>query len=226
MNATRREDAGRGGSLPRVESLRPDPRSGAWVWVIVGGRRVARVPASAVGVLELREGTLWTPGLATRIDSAGQVQKARERGVRLLGVRARTRVELIRKLVAGGTPQPIAEQAADSLTRDGLLNDADLAADIAGRTGRRAASDAGLDAILEARGVDADTRKKTISVAASEIKRAEEAAKSLAKRLGGGLTPEVKWRRLMNSLARRGFDEESSRAAVERQLGPAPEPEA
>ncbi|NUQ67036.1 MAG: regulatory protein RecX [Phycisphaerales bacterium] len=153
------------------------------------------------------------------------IQKARERGVRLLGVRARTRVELIRKLVAGGTPQPIAEAAADSLARDGLLNDADLAADIAGRTGSRASSDAALDATLESRGVDATTRRRAIKGAMTETDRATEAAKTLAKRLSKDLTIEVKWRRLMSSLARRGFDEEVSREAAQRMLGPAPEPE-
>jgi SOS response regulatory protein OraA/RecX len=225
MNATRHEDTGRGGVIPLIEALRPDPRSSAWAWVIVNSRRVARAPASAVSSLGIREGIPWTPGLADKIEHAVLIQKARERGVRLLGVRARTRVELIRKLVAGGTPQPIAEAAADSLARDGLLNDADLAADIAGRTGSRASSDAALDATLESRGVDATTRRRAIKGAMTETDRATEAAKTLAKRLSKDLTIEVKWRRLMSSLARRGFDEEVSREAAQRMLGPAPEPE-
>lgn len=59
----------------------------------------------------------------------------------------------------------------------------------------------------------------------TETDRATEAAKTLAKRLSKDLTIEVKWRRLMSSLARRGFDEEVSREAAQRMLGPAPEPE-
>lgn len=208
---------------PRIESLRHDARGGTWVWIIVAGRRVARVPSVAIEKLSLAEGQLWTPALATQVEFECQVQKARERSVRLLAVRARTKAELVRKLLAGGFKTPVAEAAAESLTAQGLLDDKAIARGIVQRDGLRTAGDAELARRLEARGVTASEAEDALAEALSESRRAHLAAVALSRRIPKDLEPAARWRRMLAGLARRGFADDAAFQATRELLGEPPE---
>ena len=139
----------------------------------------------------------------------------KDRALRLLGVRARGREELRRRLrQAGYEPEEIAG-ALDDLEAVGLIADSRFAREVAayemGRqgVGRRAAL-----ASLRRRGIDADLAERVVEEAAppDEAGRAAELAAGRLARMNG-LPDEVAYRRLVGFLQRRGYEGHTAHAA-------------
>src|SRR5437899_2942349 len=116
-----------GDESPSITRLTPDGASALWVHVVVGRKRVARVPAAKVEALGLAVGAAWTPELSERAALAGEVLKAKLKAVALLKVRGRTSVELRARLGRAGWSKEAVEVALGELVRDGLLDDRALA---------------------------------------------------------------------------------------------------
>jgi regulatory protein len=140
---------------------------------------------------------------------AHEIESAvKEKCLSLLAMQPRTRVELERKLIQAEAPPEIVTQVLDRLTVVGLVDDASFAQAYV-RTGVavRRRGTRSLRSELRGRGVsDAD-----IETAAEEVSEDTERATALAlaSRRAPSLArfaPEVRRRRLMGLLVRRGFD--------------------
>jgi len=138
---------------------------------------------------------------------------ALDAGLRLLGMRAHSRVELRRKLGRRGYEQDDVDGALSRLSELGYLDDASFAA---GHVRRRLATRGplALSAELSARGVDKQMADTALAAFDSETQLA--AATRLAARLAGHNRP-AGYRQLLDSvgakLLRRGFSMTVAREA-------------
>jgi regulatory protein len=154
---------------------------------------------------------------------------AKDRALRLLGVRWRSRAELHHRLrLAGFAPEEI-DDAMQDLDRVGLIDDARFArAVVADRAGRRLAGDREIRSVLRQKGIAEDTAAAAMAAAGDESERALDLARKRAARLSG-LDPAVAFRRLHGLLLRRGFGpqvaRDACRAALAELLADVPESE-
>jgi regulatory protein len=154
---------------------------------------------------------------------------AKDRALRLLGVRWRSRAELQQRLrMAGFAPEEI-DEAIQDLDRVGLVDDARFArAVVADRAGRRLAGDREIRAVLRQKGIAEDTAATAMAAAGDESERALDLARKRAARLGG-LEPAAAFRRLHGLLLRRGFAprvaQDACRTALAELLAEVPEAE-
>lgn len=145
---------------------------------------------------------------------------AKDRALRLLGVRSRSREELRRRLSQAGFPQDEVVQALEDLERVGLVDDERFADEVVQWRlsrqgyGHRAAIDT-----LRKAGVDRSIAERAVAEAGWEDEegRAEEAGRARLPRLEG-LPPHAARRRLLGFLIRRGFEPEVARAVAARLL--------
>lgn len=145
---------------------------------------------------------------------------AKDRALRLLGVRARSREELRRRLRQAGFEEGEIAPALEDLEGVGLIDDERFAREVAtmemGRrqVGRRAAL-----ASLRRRGIAPDLAEQVVDEEAppDEEHRAMEVARTRLARMNG-LGSDVVYRRLVSFLQRRGYDAhtayDAARAAV------------
>jgi regulatory protein len=152
---------------------------------------------------------------------------AKDRALRLLGVRWRSRAELQQRLRLAGFPAEEIDQAIQDLDRAGLVDDDRFArAVVADRAGRRLAGDREIRAALRRSGVSEETAAGAMAGAADEPDRALELARKRAARLSG-LEPAAAFRRLYGLLLRRGFGsrvaQDACRVALAEVLAQAPE---
>jgi len=144
---------------------------------------------------------------------------AREAALNLLSFRARSAVELRRRLVRKEFPPEVADECIASLQEAGLLDDAAFAASfVRDRMRFRPRGRMRLAQELRARGVDADTAHAAIGEAmegedVSELELAREVAARWSPRAGED--PLRARRRLYGLLARRGFGGETVRRIME-----------
>ncbi|HEX4018687.1 MAG TPA: regulatory protein RecX [Frankiaceae bacterium] len=131
----------------------------------------------------------------------------RERCLNLLAVQPRTRTELERKLSQAGAPEEVTAAVLDRLTAVGLIDDTAYAeAYVRTGVGVRRRGTRSLRAELRTRGV----APEVIDLAAAQVNDHDERATALAlasRRACGlaRLAPDVRRRRLMGLLVRRGF---------------------
>lgn len=159
-------------------------------------------------------------GLEARIADEAAALKVYDRAMSMLAFRARSSVELARGLVRKGEPKALVERAVGRLLEQGLLDDAAFAQsftrarvlgarqskrrvqqELARRGVPREVSDAAIAAVFEEEGVD---QRALVE---------QTARKKLS--LLRGLEPAVRRRRLYSFLARRGYDGEDIRRAME-----------
>lgn len=155
-------------------------------------------------------------GPAERPDSAERVdeEEARDIAVRALGRRAASRQELDRTLERRDVEHEVREAVLDRLADEGLVDDAQLAQDLAERLrARKHMGERGIAAELRKRGLDADAIER--SDADEELQRAIDAATERRRRMGG-LDDQTAERRLAGYLQRRGFGGSTVRIAIER----------
>lgn len=133
---------------------------------------------------------------------------------RMVGARAHSRSELVKKLEGRGFSSEIIEKTADTLERIGFLNDGDYAVSYAKSSAARGKSARAVEYELKNRGVDADTVQKTIENlpppddALDRLIRTRMRAKPLDTR--------EERDKLCAFLARRGFSWEDIKSAVRR----------
>jgi regulatory protein len=146
---------------------------------------------------------------------------ARDRALRLLAERSRSREELRRRLArAGYEPDEVAVALA-SLDEAGLVDDEAFAREVvAHEVGRKGLGRRAAMSSLRRRGVDAETAERVLDEAGpqDEEARADELARARAARMTG-LAPQVAHRRLVSFLARRGYDARVAHASARRALG-------
>jgi regulatory protein len=141
--------------------------------------------------------------------SAEEMESAvRERCLTLLASQPRTRAELERSLARSGAPEDVVARVLDRLAHVGLVDDTAYAqAYVRTGVGVRRRGTRSLRAELRGRGV----APEVIDLAAQEVDEDDERATALAlaQRRAPAmarLAPEVRRRRLMGLLLRRGFN--------------------
>jgi regulatory protein len=127
--------------------------------------------------------------------------------LRLLTHRARTRAELATALARRGVPPEAANRVLDRFCEVGLVDDMQVASSYAATQHReRLLSSRAVAEKLRRRGVDDETARAAIAHIDRDSER--EAARRLAQRTLrtlAGTPPEVRSRRLLGALARRGY---------------------
>ncbi|HKX25237.1 MAG TPA: regulatory protein RecX [Actinomycetota bacterium] len=142
---------------------------------------------------------------------------AKDRALRLLSVRSRSRVELERRLArAGYEPNEVAAAIAD-LEEVGLVDDERFARELAEAKRRRGMGRRAGLAALRAKGVDRETAEQAVGEVnpEDEADRAYELARARLERLRAR-APDVASRRTVEYLIRRGFEPVIARTAVRR----------
>lgn len=144
---------------------------------------------------------------------------AKDRALRLLGVRSRSREEVRRRLAGAGFPDDEVAAVLDDLERVGLVDDERFAQEVVReRMGRRGFGPRAVLSTLLQAGVAREIAERAVAGAGGdEEARAEEVALGRLRRLTN-LPPDVAGRRLLDFLLRRGFDHEAARAACRRAL--------
>lgn len=144
---------------------------------------------------------------------------AKERALRLLTVRPRSRSELTDRLLRIGTEPDVVDGVLADLERVGLVDDRAFARDlVAARAEGRLEGSRAIRSALHAKGVPADVAEAAMAEGgAPEEERAHELARRRAGRLRS-LPPEKAYARLMGLLQRRGHGYGVASAAARRAL--------
>ena len=141
-------------------------------------------------------------------------ESARSIALRALGRRAASRQELDRTLERRDVEPEVRAAVLDRLEAEGLVDDAQLARDIAERLReRKHLGERGVAAELRKRGLDPDELDEADRD--DELQRAIDAAAERRRR-SGSLDDETAERRLTGYLQRRGFSGGTVRIAIER----------
>jgi regulatory protein len=148
------------------------------------------------------------------------VSKAIEAALRLLVVRPRSEHELRDRLKRKQYEPETIDLALERVRGRGYLDDADFARRwVENRVQHRPRGERMLKQELRVKGIDPETIAEVIEEAdIDEVASAVVVAEKAARRLRG-LDPQVARRRLMGTLARRGFGYDVIRVAVDRVLG-------
>lgn len=158
--------------------------------------------------------------------SMEQIERVRLAALRLLEARARSRSELTERLLKRHLPRLAVNEVVARFVELGLIDDARFAESVVESELReKPAGEALLRHRLERFDLAEDAADAAIAnadQAEPESSRARRFAMAVASRLPGGLTFAARYRRVLAALARRGFDEDTSTAAAESALGPAP----
>lgn len=205
--------------MPVITAITPASRHPGRFTLLVEGKSHATLSLDAIEQLGLVVGANIA-GLEERIEREAARLKVYDRALNLLAFRARSSAELSGALVRKGEPKDLADLAVARLQEQGLLDDAAFAEsftrtkvlgahqskrrvqrDLARKGVARAVTDAAISTVFEEEGVD---QRAVVEQAARKKLR------SLTK-----LDPMVRRRRLYAFLARRGYDGEDIRRAME-----------
>ena len=195
------------------------PRHPGRYEVLVEGKRFATLSLDAIERLRLVVGGSVS-GAEERIAHEAAALKVYDRALNMLAFRARSSAELARALVRKGEPKELADRAVARLQEQGLLNDAAFAESftrakvlgaqqskrrvqqgLARKGVARSITDEAIATVFEEEGVD---QRDVVEQAARKKLR------SLMR-----LDPAVRRRRLYAFLARRGYDGEDIRVAMQ-----------
>jgi regulatory protein len=145
---------------------------------------------------------------------------AKDRALRLLGVRWRSAGELRRRLALAGFPPDEVEVALSELERAGLVDDERFARELVrDQVGRRMSGSRAIRAALRQKDVPAAVAEAALAEAGDDAQQARALAESRARRMRG-LPPEAAYRRLYGMLLRRGHSPGIAREACREALAP------
>jgi regulatory protein len=202
-----------------ISGIVPAVRPAGRFELLVEGTRYAVLSLEAIERLQLLVGRSIA-GLEERIAREAEQLKTYDRALNMLAFRARSSAELARALIKKGEEKQNVDWTVARLQEQGLLDDAAFAQAFTrakvlgakqsrrrvqqdlGRKGvSRAVSDAAIDVVFDEEGVD----QRAI---------VEEAARKKLRSLRD-LEPAVRRRRLYAFLARRGYDSDDIRRAMD-----------
>lgn len=141
----------------------------------------------------------------------------KDRALRLLSVRSRSRAELRFRLIRAGYEAEEIDAALADLEAVGLVDDERFAQELAEAKRRRGMGRRAGLAALRQKGVDRELAERVVGEVnpEDEAERAYVVARARLDRLGS-LLPDVAHRRTMSYLLRRGFEPTVAGAAVRR----------
>ena len=202
-----------------LTGLAPDPRRPDYRLVEVDRGRFASIPAADLELLDLRIGAEIPPMVFERLQELADLEAAHRAALRALARRAHAGFDLRRRLLQKQHPPAAVDGALQRLSAAGLIDDARFAVDYAAAKARRGRGPARLVRDLQVQGIDRRVAEEAVrtSLAAEGLDvsgRVRELAQKRAKQLAG-LPPQVRKRRLMAFLMRRGFGGADIRGLVE-----------
>jgi regulatory protein len=209
------DDVPAGATITELRPLPSDPNIRS---VRVGGRVVAHLRAADLDGLDLDIGREWTPELAEAVQRCVRQHQARKAAMKLLSRRAMPHTVLLEKLLERGHDRDITAQVLDELANDGWIDDERFAESLVHElTNRKPAGERLLIDKLIARGIEADTAQHVVNRALEDRDPVHEAVDLARKRLRsmGAVSRPTAIRRISGVLMRRGFDEETTRAALD-----------
>lgn len=149
---------------------------------------------------------------------------ARDTCYRLLGIRPRSRQELLDAVLGKGVDEQTARDVLDRFERAGLVDDAAFAQEwVRARTARSGLSRAAVLAELRRKGVDGDSAGDAVAQIDddAEYQRARELVRRKLRASGGSAASvdEAKlMRRLLGVLARKGYSSELAHRVVREEV--------
>jgi regulatory protein len=161
------------------------------------------------------------PARLAEADRSTDLGACREAALRLLERQRRTRADLERRLRDKGYAGATAGEVLDRLASVGLVDDVEYArAFMAGRRARRSAGERRIEQELRARGVcaeDIEAARHRLDAEQGGMDELAAARKVVAQadRRSRGIEPRLRRQRLYALLARRGFDGDVIRRALE-----------
>jgi regulatory protein len=208
-----------GGSVSVISGIVPASNPAGRFAVLVDGREVAVLTLEAIERLRLTVGRS-VAGLEDQLALEAQRLRTYDRALNMLAFRGRSSSELARGLQRKGEEKAHVEWAIARLVEQGLIDDAAFARsfarakvvdgkqsrrrvqqDLARKGVSRSLADEAIDRVIEEEEVD-------------QLAIVEEAARKKLRSLSG-LDAAVQRRRLYGFLARRGYDLEDIRHALE-----------
>jgi regulatory protein len=195
-------------TLPAITALAPDPRRPGTLRVEVDGIRFGAVPQELVRAAGLEVGRALDPELQEQLTSAADAEAAFRTLLRALERRSFARADLGRRLIRKGHPRPAVESALERALALGLLDDAAFARNYVETRAARGRGPARLTRDLLAMGVERGHIDGALAATWPEgSDRTGMPLALAAKRAAqlGELPRQVKRRRVLAYLARRGF---------------------
>lgn len=202
-------------TIDALRALDGDPMT---VEVRVGGTTVATLPRPRAESLGLAEGVRWTPAIAARVDRACAEALAREAGLAFLARKSWSAKGLEARLAQAGHDARAARAAVAAMVADGWLDDRAFAEARVGQLSRRGAMSAdALAAMLESEGVaESIAADAAESIAADAAEAGAGTAAQLRAEARAAKRAGERAARVAGRFARRGFDADTIRDALER----------
>jgi len=202
-----------------ISGIVPVPRPAGRFSVMVDGRELAVLSLDAIDRLRLAVGRSIA-GLEDAIAQEAKRLHTYDRALDILAFRARSSSELARSLIRKGEERPHVDWTIARLTEQGLLDDEAFARSFArakvvgGKQSRRR-----VQQDLARKGVSRTVSEDAIDTvfeeeAVDQRSLVEEAARKKLRSLAG-LDPAVQRRRLYGFLARRGYELDDIRGALD-----------
>ena len=211
---------------PRISAIEAQEKRGNRRSIFIDGKFALGVDESVIADLRLRVGQQIGEDELRDIVRAEQVAKARERALRLLDFRARSRAEISRRLSAAGFAEDIVEETLERLERVGLVDDGQFAkAWVGHRSAGKGMGRARIKWELRQKGVSNEVVEEALSAVDGETER-RSALEAARRRWAKDSSPDdrTKRRRIAAYLRRQGYDW-SVITAVLNELGMEAEPD-
>ena len=205
----------------RLTGLEPDPRRPGTLRLLVDGKPYCTLPVSSDVIAGVDVGQVLDPETRTRIDSAADAEAAYRTALRALERRPFSRAELGRRLLRRGHPPEAVTTAVARAEAAGFINDERFALHFVQTRAARGRGPARLRRDLRAVGVESAVIDAALAAGWPEDTDPEAAAVALARKRAaqlGSLPRDVKRRRLLGYLARRGFSGTQRIEAVRRAM--------
>lgn len=202
-----------------ITDIVAEPRKPGRFAVLVDGDRRATLSLEAIERLRLKVGGDWED-VAAAVEQEGAALATYDRALNMLAFRARSSSELRRALVRKQEPPALVDAAIDRLRSAGFLDDARFARQFA----RSKAAGAGtsrrrLQQELSRKGVPREVGEEAVSEVFEEENIDEvAAAEALTRKKLRSLhkvDSQTRNRRLWSFLARRGYDGDQIRRAIQ-----------
>jgi regulatory protein len=195
-------------SLPVLTALEPDPRRPGTLRVEVDGVRFGAVPETLAHAAGLAVGRPVDAELQERLAAAADAEAAFRTLLRALERRSFARVDLGRRLIRKGHPRPAVDAALERAATLGLLEDAQFARNYVQTRAARGRGPARLTRDLMAMGVERGHIDGALAAEWPEGSDRSNIPSALAAKRAaqlGHLPRQVRRRRVLAYLARRGF---------------------
>lgn len=204
-----------------ITSLGPSASDERVIAVKIGRRTWAKIRAEDAKAMDLHVGQVVTPKLLDELHQLAIKARGRRYAINALSTRGMSARTLTTKLKRKGVSEDSARNIAEDLASKGVLDEAAYARAVAeGELNRKPAGKMLLLVKLRQRGVtDANAKKAVERVLESTNHNPRELALELAKKkirlLSRVKDPAAVKRRLYGQLARRGFDPDTVKWAMQ-----------